>query len=131
MEATDAARSKVPEGGPEREGAEPGDQGDISKRPRPARRYEISEWVPPQNVAAGTEPRWTRPWSVQGSMPPAFTALAGEAEELIARTPVVTKDSQQGGGDGARPGRLDTAQGHAGVIGLEDHADALGVQVIL
>ena len=53
-------------------------------------------------------------------------AVRGEGEELLPRARVVAQQAVQGRGDGAGAGCLDAAQGHAQVLGLEHHPDALG-----
>src|SRR3954454_340407 len=55
----------------------------------------------------------------------------GECQELLARPCVVAHEPEERRGDGGRPGLRHAAKGHAHVLGLDDDADALGLQLLL
>src|SRR5215212_7947777 len=59
------------------------------------------------------------------------TASSGQGQELLARARVVAHEPVQGGRDGARAGLLHAPQRHAHVLGLDDDADALRLEVVV
>src|SRR5215469_7455659 len=68
-------------------------------------------------------------WGLLPVNRPRSGADAGEGKELLARARVFSQRAEHGGGNGAGPGRLNAAQGHARVLGLDDHAYPLRAKV--
>src|ERR1700687_6093481 len=75
-------------------------------------------------------PPETRPMICYSFSRDELSGDSGEGEELLPGSDVIAQGSQQGGGDGAGPGGLHTADGHAGVLGLDDHSGAPRPQVL-
>src|SRR5581483_11270849 len=60
-----------------------------------------------------------------------LAAQAGEGEELLTGAGVVAQQAVDGGGDRARALGPDAAVRHAEVLGLDDDADALRLEILV
>src|SRR3712207_776297 len=80
-----------------------------------------------RSVSAALAPASPAPTMTNGSR--SATASSSQGQELLARARIVAAEAVERRRDGPRSGLLDAAQRHAHVLGLEHHADALGLQV--